>query len=169
MAVFWAILIIGLLIAGLFLNIFSLPGNWLMLIFLVVWTSINGQGAMSWSFVLGMGGIIALAEVSEFLVQMYGAKKFGSTGKGNLGGIIGAIVGAIAGAPILFGIGALIFGLIGAFVGCFIFEKINGRNTRESIRASWGAFWGKFFGMSLKIGMGIIVIILSVPKIWPSS
>lgn len=165
MATVWAILFVCLLLLVLMLHIFSLPANWIMLGLLLIWKFMHPE-AMGWGF---MGVLLAFAlvgEIMEFIAQAYGAKRFGSTGRGNLGGIIGAIAGAILGAPFFFGLGAVIGALCGAYAGCFIMETGQGRSNAEASRAAWGAFWGKFFGMGIKVGLGMGMLALSVTRIF---
>ncbi len=166
MATLWAILFLALLLAVLLLHVFSLPANWILAGLVAVWKMTHPLD-MSWGFVLLLFGVALLGEVLELLAQSYGAKRFGSTGRGNIGGLVGAIAGAILGAPFLFGLGALFGALGGAYAGCWILELGQGRGTAEASHAAWGAFWGKFFGLALKFGLGMGMLALSAVRVWP--
>jgi len=165
MATVWIILFLMLLLAVLTLHVFSLPANWIVLALVTLWKLFHPE-AMGWGFILLLLAVAALGELLEFIAQAYGAKRFGSTGRGNIGGIVGAIVGAILGAPFFFGLGAVLGALAGAYIGCFILETGQGRSNAEASRAAWGAFWGKFFGMAMKFGLGMGMFSLTAMKIW---
>lgn len=74
-----------------------------------------------------------LALVADFVGTSYGARRFGASNWGTIGGALGGIAGALAGA-LFFGIGAL-FGLIlGTIGGVFLGEYI--RRERAPARTS---------------------------------
>lgn len=165
----WAALFLSLITAVQFLHVFGLPANWVALTLLAAWTWLHPTQpeGMTWLF-MGLLLVLALAgEAAEFAAQAHGARKYGASAKGNLGGIIGAIAGAILGAPFLFGLGALIGSLAGAFTGCLLIEIIQGKALPEARRAAMGAFWGKALGTTLKMSLGAVMIILSMPRAWP--
>lgn len=109
------LLLLGLV---LLLNLLPLPANWIMVALVFVWRFANpNPGAMDMVYFLSVIGLAALGEVIELVAQAWGAKKYGSTNSGMLGGIIGAITGAILGVPFLFGLGALFGALTGAWMG----------------------------------------------------
>lgn len=168
MAELWAALFLMLTIGSLALHIFSLPANWVILGLTVFWKFMHPETWQGWNFILVLTAIAASGEILEFILQAAGAKKYGSTKKGNIGGIIGAILGAIFGAPFFFGLGALVGALCGAFLGCLALELGQGRPMHEAKQAAWGAMWGKFFGLSVKFGLGITMLALLIPRVWPS-
>jgi uncharacterized protein len=161
----WAGLVIFLLVGSQALQIFSGPANWVAVILLAMWKWLSPD-SMTWSFVAIMGGIALTGEIMEFLLQTWGAKKYGASRLGNIAGIIGAIAGAILGAPLLFGLGALPGALAGAYLGCRVGE-LRGKSFAEARHAAKGAFWGKAFGFTLKTTLGAIIVVMSIPKIWP--
>lgn len=165
----WAALFLSLVTAVQFLHVFGLPANWVALTLLAAWTWLHPAqpGGMTWLF---MGLLLALTlvgEAAEFAAQAHGARKYGASAKGNLGGIVGAIAGAILGAPFLFGLGALAGSLAGAFAGCLLIELIQGKDFPAARRAATGAFWGKALGTTLKMSLGAVMVILSMPRVWP--
>ncbi|MBN2141024.1 MAG: DUF456 domain-containing protein [Desulfovibrionaceae bacterium] len=167
MDLIWAALFILILFAVLGLHVFTLPANWVILTLLAVWKWLHPEGDMTWTFVGLMAGLAVAGEGLEFASQALGAKKFGASGRGNLGGIIGAVLGAVLGAPLLFGLGAVIGALAGAFAGCLISERVHGRPMDQAWRAAWGSFWGKALGLTVKISLGAVMLALSLPRIWP--
>ena len=152
----------------LFLNIFSLPANWLILGFVVLWKYVYPDTAsLDILFFVILTGLAILGEILEFALQVMKAKKYGSSSSGTFAGIVGAIVGAIVLAPLFFGLGALIGALIGAWIGCFIMEKAKGRPTKEACDAALGAMMGRFLGTVWKCGIGGAMIAFTAHYIWP--
>lgn len=167
---FLVILFIIFMFAAILLQIISLPGNWIAIVFLLIWKLAGPEACtheLTVNFFIILVSIAAVGELLEWIIQLKVGKKMGSSGKGNIGGIIGSIVGAIMLLPLFFGFGALLGALLGAFTGCFIFELLGRRPYREAIKAAKGAFAGRFLGMGLKLGLGITILWLSIMHIWP--
>ncbi len=170
MSYFLAILFVGILCLILLLNLISLPANWFILALLFLWKLIGPTGsAITYAFLAGLLGLAILGEILEFGLQLWSGKRYGSTKKGNIGGIIGSILGAIFGAAFLMGFGAVIGALAGAFAGCLLMELWCGRTKDEAMHAATGALIGRFFGMTVKIGIGVSMIYFAIHRIWPQS
>ena len=154
-----------LLILCLGLNLFGLPGDWAIIGLFAIWKWMHPEIA-TWLF---FGFLIILGLVGEgieFGASVWGAKKYGGTSKGNMGAMIGAILGSIVLAPFLLGFGALVGAFAGAYAGCFLIEKLQGRTTVEAKKAALGAMWGKVFGVVVKLGIGVGILSLIVPRMW---
>ncbi len=162
-----AVLVILLMLGSLALHIFGLPANWLILALVAGWKMYQPE-AMTWNFIIILAVIAIIGEVLEFVAQYFGGKKYGASGRGNIGAFIGAIAGAILGAPFFFGLGALPGALLGSFGGCLVLELTHGKSFDEAKHCAWGAFWGKAFGMAIKISLGVWMFAMSVSKIWPA-
>ncbi len=158
-----------LMVLSLGLHLFSLPANWVVLALLVVWRLIHPESAqgMDLTFFIITGGLALLGELLEFGVQLLGAKRYGGSNKGNVGGIVGAIVGSLVGAPFLFGLGALAGALLGAYAGCLLLELGQGRSFDVAALSAKGAFFGKFLGLGIKFGIGVCLVVLGSSYIWP--
>lgn len=120
-----------------------------------------------WFFFASLLLLAIIAELIEFFSQIWGSKKFGGTNKGSWGAFAGAFAGAIVGAPFFLGIGAILGAVAGAFLGSLVVELLNQRSWTEALQASHGAMWGKVFGIIAKAGLGMLMITLSIPKVWP--
>jgi uncharacterized protein YqgC (DUF456 family) len=165
MAYVWATLTILVLLLSQALQIFSMPANWVAIALVAFWKWLY-PASMDWNFIIVLGVMAALAEVLEFGLQAWGASRYGATRRGNFGGIVGAVVGAILGAPFLFGLGALPGAFGGAYLGCLLVE-MPGRSRVEALRAAKGAFVGKALGFTAKTAVGAVIVVLSIPRIWP--
>lgn len=168
MSYVWAVLFLSLCLGVLGLHVLSLPANWLLLGLAAAWAYFVGGADMGKGFFLLLFGLAALGEAIEFGLQLLGAKRYGATGKGNLGGILGAIAGAILGAPFFLGLGALLGAAAGAYAGCYFFERNHGREPAEARRAAMGALYGKILGLTAKIGCGGAMFLATARAVWPA-
>lgn len=80
--------------------------------------------------------------VLDYIVPIWGTKKFGGSKRGVWGATIGLIVGLFVG-PI--GI------ILGPFVGAVIAESLGGKQSAEAFRAGLGAFIGFLMGVGIKL------------------
>jgi uncharacterized protein YqgC (DUF456 family) len=88
-----------------------------------------------------------LVTVLDYVVPIWGTKKFGGSKFGQWGAIIGMIIGMIFLGP---------FGLIfGPLVGAIIGELIKGTESRQALRAGFGAFIGFLLGVGLKLAASL--------------
>lgn len=129
----------------------GVPGVPLIFVSALVYAYFTDFAVVGAGVLVLLGLFAALAVVADLLGTIYGARRFGASGYGTVGGAVGGLVGTLLGA-LVFGIGA-IFGLIlgsvaGVFAGEFI--KRNRENTRDSEerprveRASeQGTDWGR--------------------------
>ena len=124
-----------------------------------------------------LGLFAAIALVADFVATTYGARRFGASNWGTVGGAIGGIVGALVGALFL-GIGAL-FGLIlGTIAGVFLGEYIKRRRRetsgepglaqserwdwRRASRAAGGVFVGYVVSAITQGFLGLLSVIVFV-------
>ncbi|WP_029898825.1 DUF456 domain-containing protein [Desulfohalovibrio reitneri] len=167
MAELWAGLFIFLLFLTLLLHPFSLPGNWLLLAFMLVWKWFHPEMSQGWGFFLLLGGLAAVGEVIQFLTQAVGVKRYGGSRRGNWWSIFGSIIGAVLGAPIGFGLGAIPGAFLGAYAGGLAAERTLNRPWKEAHRSAMGALFGNVLGIVAKFGIGVFMFWLSVPAVWP--
>ena len=106
-----------------------------------------------------MGLIAAAVTFLDYVVPIWGTKKFGGTKMGVRGSIVGLIVGII-GLPILgIVIGPLgLFGIIlGPFVGAYIGESMAGTDSTNAMRSAVGSFIGFIAGTFMKLVYSLVV------------
>jgi len=93
-------------------------------------------------FLLIWAGIVVVVSVLDYLVPLYGTKKFG----GSKYGIWGCTIGLFA------GIFFPPWGLIAVpFIGAFVGEMIASNQSDLALRAAIGSFIGFLFGTLLKL------------------
>lgn len=169
MTYFFVILLIALMFAALLSQIISMPGNWIILLLLGLWKWLGPDTPeLTGQVFLVLVLMAAAGEGLEWGAQLWSGKRYGSSGFGNVGGILGAIVGALLGMPILFGLGALLGAMAGAYIGCLAVELLRGRPGAEARQAALGVFWGKLFGLCIKLGIGASIIWIGVSHVWPA-
>jgi uncharacterized protein YqgC (DUF456 family) len=140
------------------------------------------------TFVLVLLGLFALlAFVADLLGTSYGARRFGASNWGTLGGAVGGLLGALAGALFL-GIGTLFGLLIGAVAGLFAGEYLRGRKRsspseedarprlrsvrsvrgdwRRTSRAAFGVFVGYLFSIVAQGVLALLSIIVFVTALF---
>ncbi len=156
------------MILSLMLIFLGLPGTWVIIAIVGLWSFFSEALHFGWQFFALVIGLAGIGELVEFIAGYYGTKRFGGSNKGSIGGIIGAIVGGFMGAPLFFGLGALPGALAGGFAGCFLMEKFNGASSAAAANAAFGSTVGRFGGFVVKLSIGIGIICLSVPRIWES-
>jgi len=157
---------IVLMVLALFLIFLGLPGTWSILGITALWAFLTNAPNFSGTFFLLLICLAAVGEAVEFIATYFGAKKYGGSGKGSIGGMIGALIGGILCAPLFFGFGALLGALGGGFAGCWLVEKCSGANNANAANAAFGATLGRFGGFVVKLGIGIGMIWLIVPRLW---
>ena len=167
MSFVWASLLLLLNLAAWMLNLVSLPGNWLVLLFAVVYfvllRDVPTGPHLSW-WGIGLAAAFAvLGELWEFFASAAGATKKGGSRRGAVlaiaGSIGGSLVGAFVGVPIpVIGplIGAVGGGALGAFLGAYAGE--GHRTSAERIEISRGAFFGKLWGVMGKLVLGFAMV-----------
>ena len=119
------------------------------------------------AFLIVMAVIAVIIMLLDYVIPIYGTKKFGGTKLGVRGSTIGLIVSLFV-LPVLgITIGPFgIFGIIlGPFLGAYIGEMMAG-NKDNAMKAAIGSFVGFLAGTLLKVVYGIIVLIFIIKDSW---
>lgn len=156
------------MLACLFLLFLGLPGTWAILGFAGIWAFFVDNSGFGLPYFALWGGLCLVAEVVEFFAGYYGAKHFGGTDRGSIGGMVGALVGGILCAPLFFGLGALLGALAGGFLGCFVVEKGRGMATAPAAKAAFGVTLGRFGGFVVKLALAVSLLYTALPIVWQS-
>jgi uncharacterized protein YqgC (DUF456 family) len=157
-----ALLIFGFIlmfvgILGSFLPV--LPGtpiSWVGLLLLYLTSAIPDD----WVF-LGITLAIAIMVFAlDYIIPVWGTKKFGGSKWGMIGTTIGLLVALFF--PVLGFLGIIIWPFLGALVG----ELINKADQKTALKAAFGSFLGFLTGTFLKFMVTIIYLGLFIYKAW---
>jgi uncharacterized protein len=138
----WLVLGIIIMVVGIMGCILPLlPGPPLCYVALLL-QQLRSDPPFAAKFLWIWAGITVAVTVLDYVIPLYGTKRFG----GSKYGIWGCTLGLIAG----FWLGPLGI-IIGPFVGAFIGEMIANNNSERALKAAWGSFAGFLFGTLLKL------------------
>jgi uncharacterized protein YqgC (DUF456 family) len=101
----------------------------------------------SFEFLLMFGCIAVIVTILDYIVPIWGTKKFGGSRAGMWGAGIGLVLGLIFIPPL--GI------IIGPFAGAVIAEALTGKKTNEAFRAGLGSLLGLMVGIGLKLAASV--------------
>jgi len=97
----------------------------------------------STNFLIIWGVITVVVYLLDYLIPVWGTKKFGGSKRGVWGSIIGLLLGMFLFPP--FGI------VVGPFLGAVLGELSSGKQSREAFRSGFGSFLGFLVGTLLKL------------------
>ena len=156
------VLIIGL-IGDIIPGIPGTPVSYLALL-LVHWTD---KVSYSPQFLTITGLVCVAITVLDYVVPVWGTKKFGGTKSGTWGSTIGLIVGILVLPMLGIVIGPFgILGLLGGpFVGAYIGEKMGGTSDDKAWRSAFGSFIGFLCGTGIKVIYAVVCIYFIVKEL----
>jgi uncharacterized protein YqgC (DUF456 family) len=112
--------------------------------------------------------VVLIVAVLDYVVPIWGTKKYGGTSAGIRGSTIGLIIGVIL-LPMM-GIVLGPFGIIGIlggpFIGAWIGEKYAGQNRDKALRAAVGSFIGFLAGTFMKLAVSFILAFYFFRAVW---
>ena len=111
----------------------------------------------SFEFLLFFGAIAVIVTVLDYIVPIWGTKKFGGSKAGMWGAAIGLVLGLIFLPPL--GI------IIGPFAGAVIGEALTGKKTAHAFRAGLGSLLGLMMGIGLKLAASITMTFYFVKEL----
>ncbi len=167
----YLVLLILLNACWLVMVLFTLPGNWLMVLgtCAFAWWQWD-RGVFGWGVLATITILALIAELIEFFAGAGGAKKAGAGWWGALAAIGGAILGAIVGTGV---IPVPIFGtLLGACFGAgfctWAVERACGKAHEDSVQSGVGAGTGVLIGTLSKFIIGCIIwLVITIAAFWP--
>ena len=133
-------------IAGCFLPL--IPGPPLCFVALLV-QQLQSDPPYTTRFIIITAVITLVVTGLDYVIPIYGARKFGGTRYGMWGCIIGLIAGLWMG-PV--GI------IVGPFVGALAGELIANRSSEQAMRAALGSFIGFLLGTLLKLIVCFVMV-----------
>lgn len=153
-----AVLIIGLLLNGLGILgciIPALPGPLISWISLLLFFLLPEHEVGSTTLVV-TGIFMLLVTALDYIVPVLGAKKFGSSREGVIGGMLGIVVGLFILPP--FGI------ILGPLIGTVVGDMIAGGTFTQALNSGLGSLVGFLIGTSIKLIYCIVVLTLFTIK-----
>ncbi|HKK41177.1 MAG TPA: DUF456 domain-containing protein [Bacteroidales bacterium] len=120
------------------------PFSFLGLIFL----HLSRFGQFSASTLITLGSIAAIVTILDYIVPVWGTRRFGGSKYGTRGATVGLIIGFFLGP-----MGIIIGPLIGAFVGEMLFKD----DIHYAARAGFGSLLGFMTGIGLKLAASFII------------
>ncbi|HUF13213.1 MAG TPA: DUF456 family protein [Longimicrobiales bacterium] len=147
---------LAIMLAGLLVIPFGLPGLWLMIGVVAVGTF---AGTVSWWLLVILVVLGVLAELLEFLAVKRFSDRHGGSTRAFWGAIAGGLAGAILLAPIAV-VGPLIGGILGTFAGAALVTGWELRHMGSAMRVGMGAALGRAAAVAIKVGAAVIVLVI---------
>jgi uncharacterized protein len=142
MDTFWLVLGLILMAVGILGCLLPLlPGPPLCYAALLV-QQLKSDPPFTAKFLWIWAAITLVVTALDYIIPLYGTRKYGGSKYGIWGCTLGLIAGIWMG-PL--GI------IIGPFAGAFIGEMIASNDSQNAIKAAWGSFVGFLFGTLLKL------------------
>ena len=146
-----------ILFAGIFLNLFGLPGTLVIFFDVLVYAIFTGFDRIGWKILLFLLIIAIIAEIVDFLLDMSGGLKLMDVKKSLLAATIGAITGAFILTPLFWGLGIWAGFFLGGFTGILIVEFLRQYKLKKPFRATHRAI---FTMIGRKLAKGFIALFM---------
>lgn len=132
-----------------------LPGPPLSFIGLLI-LHFSGFADISANRLIILAVIALVVSVLDYLVPIWGTKKFGGTRYGIRGATVGLIIG------LFFGPAGII---AGPFLGALIGEMMNRDDLKNGVKAAFGSLIGFMAGVGLKLAASLLITFYFVKAI----
>jgi uncharacterized protein YqgC (DUF456 family) len=107
--------------------------------------------------IIVMAILTVVVTVGDYIIPLWGAKKYGTSKWGIWGSVIGMAIGIFF-SP--FGM------LLGAFIGAVTVEWLVQKERSKALKAGWGVFIGSLAGIALKLGVSGMMAYYFVRGLW---
>jgi uncharacterized protein YqgC (DUF456 family) len=109
------------------------------------------------TLIIIMAILTVVVTIGDYLIPLWGAKRYGATKWGIWGSVIGMAIGIFF-SP--FGM------LLGAFIGAVIVEWLVQKERGKALKAGWGVFIGSLAGTALKLGVSGMIAYYFIRGLW---
>ena len=148
MSTFLIILGFVCIVTGIVGSIFPvLPGPPLAYASLIL-IQFTDKQHFSTDFLVILAVVVAVVLLLDYMVPVWGTRKFGGSKYGAWGSTIGIFVGMFIGP---FGI------ILGPFFGALIGELIGKKEFKDALKAAFGSFIGFLAGVMMKIALCLFI------------
>jgi hypothetical protein len=136
-----------------------LPGTGLILsgVLLYEWLLATPETHLGAATLIGMGGLVVVSYLIDFVTMLMGANRFGASKLGIYGAMIGLFVGIFFSLPGL---------LLGPPLGVISGELAAGKRLPEALRACWGTVLGGAAGMFGRFAVGLGMVVWFAVAVW---
>lgn len=136
-----------------------LPGPPLSFVGLLLqWAALDFQPeSYAATTLIVLGALSILVTVLDFVVPIWGAKRYGASKLGIWGSVLGMLIGMIFFPP--FGM------LLGAYLGALGAEFFIGKPESHAFKAAWGVFIGTLAGVGMKLAVSIAIGVVFVGEL----
>lgn len=156
-------ILLAVLLAGVAINIVTLPGLWLMVGAAAVYAIATHFLFLGKYTLMVLFGLALAGELVEMFVGGAGAKQAGGGRRAIIGAVIGGIVGGIFLTFIPIPVVSTIVGVcLGSFLGAMFVELAGGEEIFHSFRVGLGAAKGRFLGIVTKLAFGIVMFLIAL-------
>jgi uncharacterized protein YqgC (DUF456 family) len=100
------------------------------------------------TLLITLAAIVVIVSILDYIVPIWGTKKFGGSKYGTRGATVGLIIGLFLGP-----VGIVIGPFIGAVVGELIFKD----DMKYAIKAGFGSLLGFLTGIGLKLATSFVI------------
>jgi len=98
-------------------------------------------------FLLITAGVTVIITAADYLLPVWGTRKWGGSRAGTIGALFGVLIGLFF-LPV--GI------IVGPFAGAVAGELIAGRDTDTALRSGFGSFVGFIMGVAMKLTVCVV-------------
>lgn len=109
------------------------------------------------TLIIIMAILTVVVTIGDYLIPLWGAKRYGATKWGIWGSVIGMAIGIFF-SP--FGM------LLGAFIGAVAMEWLVQKERGKALKAGWGVFIGSLAGTALKLGVSGMMAYYFIRGLW---
>jgi uncharacterized protein YqgC (DUF456 family) len=148
------------MLAGMVLIPLGIPGEFITVAAVLVFTLVAGSGVLPWWVFLVVLGLGVLAELLEAAIGFLGPKKARGSIWSCFGAVGGGLAGAVAGSMVGLLLGALLGAFVGTFLGAFAVEYALTKRGRAATDVALAAVAARVVGSVTKVSIAFVMIAL---------
>ena len=155
-------------LTGFIALFFTTFGTLIIFIGSILYALLTGFSAIGVKTLFILFTLYVCGEVLEYVLIIFGAKKFGASNAAIFGAFVGGILGAILGIG-FFGVGLIAGAFLGMFFGAFVVELIIHRDLVKSLKAGTGSVLGRVGSIVAKVIISVAMFMIMASEITKSA